>query len=57
MKALIILTRAIASIILITFGVNKLSIASNFDVALGIFLIVLGIAIVFKPLINLLKAI
>lgn len=55
MKQLIILIRVIAAIVLITVGVNNLSEPSNTEVAIGVFEILLGIAIVFKPITSLFK--
>ncbi len=57
MKQLIILIRVIAAITLITLGVNNLSEPSNVEVAIGVFEIILGLAIVFKPITNLFKKI
>ena len=55
MKQIIILIRVIAAIILITLGVDNLSEPSNTMVALGVFEILLGLAIVFKPITSLFK--
>ncbi|MES2650461.1 MAG: hypothetical protein V4663_01910 [Bacteroidota bacterium] len=55
MKQIIILIRVIAAIVLITIGVNNLSEPSNTEVAIGVFEIILGIAIVFKPITSLFK--
>ncbi len=57
MKQIIILIRVIVAIILVTLGVNSLSEPSNTDVAIGVFEIILGIAIVFKPITSLFKKI
>lgn len=57
MKQIIILIRVIAAIMLITLGVNNLSEPSNVEVAIGVFEIILGLAIVFKPITNLFKKI
>ncbi len=55
MKQIIILLRVIAAIILITLGVDNLSEPSNMMVAIGVFEILLGLAIVFKPITSLFK--
>jgi len=55
MKQISILIRVIVAIVLVTIGVNNLSEPSNTDVAIGIFEIMLGLAIVFKPITALLK--
>ena len=55
MKQIIILIRVIVAIILITLGVNNLSEPSNTEVAIGVFEIILGIAIVFRPITSLFK--
>ena len=55
MKQIIILIRVIVAIILISLGVNNLSEPSNTDVAIGVFEIILGIAIVFRPITSLFK--
>lgn len=55
MKLIIILIRVIAAIILISLGVDNLSEPSNSMVALGVFEILLGLAIVFKPITTLFK--
>jgi uncharacterized membrane protein HdeD (DUF308 family) len=55
MKQISILIRVIAAIILITLGVDNLSEPSNTMVALGAFEILLGLAIVFKPITSLFK--
>ncbi len=55
MKQIIILIRVIAAIVLITIGVNNLSEPSNTEVAIGVFEIILGVAIVFKPITSLFK--
>ena len=55
MNQIIILIRVIAAIILITLGVDNLSEPSNTMVALGVFEILLGLAIVFKPITSLFK--
>ena len=57
MKLIIILIRAIAAIVLISLGVNNLSEPSNTEVGIGVFEIILGIAIVFKPITSLFKKI
>ena len=57
MKQIIILIRVIAAIILITVGVDNISEPSNVDVALGVFEVALGIAVVYKPIISLFKKI
>ncbi|SFH40291.1 hypothetical protein [Pedobacter insulae] len=57
MKQIFILIRVIVAITLITLGVNNLSEPSNIDVAIGVFEIILGLAIVFKPITNLFKKI
>lgn len=57
MKQILILIRVIAAIILITLGVDNLSEPSNSMVALGVFEIILGLAIVFKPITSLFKKI
>ena len=55
MKQIITLIRVIAAIILITLGVDNLSEPSNTLVAVGVFEIILGIAIVFRPITSLFK--
>ena len=55
MKQIILLIRVIIAIILITLGVNNLSEPSNTDVAIGVFEIILGLAIVFAPITSLFK--
>lgn len=55
MKQIIILIRVIAAITLITIGVDNLSEASNVEVTIGVFEIILGLAIVFKPITSLFK--
>ncbi|MGF1924816.1 MAG: hypothetical protein ACQUHE_11610 [Bacteroidia bacterium] len=57
MKQLIILIRVIAAIVLLSIGFNNLSEPSNTEVAIGVFEIILGIAIVYKPIISLFKKI
>lgn len=57
MKQLVILIRVIAAIVLISMGVNNLSEPSNTEVAIGVFEIILGVAIVFKPITSLFKKI
>jgi len=55
MNQIIILIRVIAAIILITLGVDNISEPSNFDVALGVVEVILGIAVVYKPIVSLFK--
>ncbi len=55
MNQIIILIRVIAAIILITLGVDNISEPSNFDVALGVVEVVLGIAVVYQPIVSLFK--
>ena len=55
MKQIIILIRVIASIILITLGVDNLSQPSNLEVAIGVCEIILGLALVFGPIKSLFK--
>ena len=55
MRQIIILVRVIAAIILITLGVNNLSEPSNTIVGIGVFEILLGLAIVVKPITSLFK--
>ncbi len=55
MNQIIILIRVIAAIILITLGVDNISEPSNFDVALGVVEVILGIAVVYKPITSLFK--
>ena len=55
MKQIIIIIRVIAAIILITLGVDNLSEPSNTLVAVGVLEIMLGIAIVFRPITSLFK--
>jgi uncharacterized membrane protein HdeD (DUF308 family) len=55
MNQIIILIRVIAAIILITVGVDNLSKPSNLEVAIGLFEIALGLAIVYKPIKSLFK--
>lgn len=55
MKQIIMLIRVIMAIVLITLGVNNLSEPSNTDVAIGVFEIILGLAIVFTPITSLFK--
>ncbi len=57
MKQIIILIRVIAALILITLGVNNISEPSNTDVAIGVFEVLLGVAIVYQPLTLLFKKI
>lgn len=57
MKLIIILIRVIAAIILITLGVNNISEPSNTEVAIGVFEVLLGLAIVYQPIITLFKKI
>lgn len=57
MNQIIILIRAIAAIVLISVGVNNLSEPSNTEVSIGVFEIILGIAIVYKPITSLFKKI
>ncbi len=55
MKQIILLIRVIVAIVLISLGVNNLSEPSNTEVAIGVFEIILGIAIVFSPINSLFK--
>jgi len=55
MNQIIILIRVIAAIILITLGVDNISEPSNLDVALGVLEVILGIAVVYKPIVSLFK--
>lgn len=55
MKQIIMLIRVIMAIVLITLGVNNLSEPSNTEVAIGVFEIILGLAIVFTPITYLFK--
>ncbi len=55
MKQIILLIRVIAAITLLTLGVDNLSEPSNTLVAIGVFEILLGVAIVFGPIITLFK--
>lgn len=57
MKLIIILIRVIAAIILITLGVNNISEPSNTEVAIGVFEVLLGLAIVYQPITILFKKI
>lgn len=57
MKQIIILIRVIAAIILITLGVNNISEPSNTEVAIGVFEVLLGLAIVYQPITILFKKI
>ena len=55
MKQIIILISVIAAIVLITLGVDNISEPSNVDVAIGVFEVILGIAIIYKPVTSLFK--
>lgn len=55
MNQIIILIRVIAAIILITVGVDNLSEPSNLEVAIGLFEILIGLAIVYQPIKSLFK--
>lgn len=55
MKQIIILIRVIAAIVLITLGVDNLSEPSNTEVIIGVFEIILGLAIVFGPITSLFR--
>ena len=57
MKQIIILIRVIAALVLITLGVDKISEPSNWAVALGVAGVILGIALVLKPIISFFKKI
>jgi len=57
MKQIIILIRVIAALLLVTMGVDNLSEPSNTEVVIGVLEIILGIAIVFSPIISLFKKI
>ncbi|WP_379084849.1 hypothetical protein [Pedobacter sp. UC225_65] len=57
MKPIIILIRVIAAIILITLGVNNISEPSNTEVAIGVFEVLLGLAIVYQSITILFKKI
>ncbi len=55
MNQIILLSRVIATLILITMGVDNLSAPSNWKVVLGVVEILVGIAIIYKPFISLFK--
>lgn len=55
MKQIIILIRVIAAVVLITLGVDNISEPSNLDVAIGVFEVILGVAIIYKPITSLFK--
>lgn len=55
MNQIIILIRVIAAIILITMGVDNLSEPSNIEVGIGLFEVILGLAIVYNPIKSLFK--
>jgi len=55
MKQIIILISVIAAIVLITLGLDNISEPSNIDVAIGVFEVILGIAIIYKPITSLFK--
>ncbi len=57
MKQLILALRIIAAFVLITFGVNNLSEPSNFKVGMGLLEILLGLIILYRPVISLFKKI
>lgn len=57
MKQIILLLRVVIAIVLITIGLDNISKPSNFEVGLGLFEVVLGIAIIFRPLVIFIKKI
>ncbi len=55
MNQIIILIQVIAALILITLGVDNLSKPDNLEVSIGVFEIILGLAVVYKPIKSLFK--
>lgn len=55
MKQIIMLIRVIAAMVLITIGVDNISEPSNVEVAIGIVEVILGIAVIYKPITLLFK--
>ncbi len=57
MKQILLLLRVVVAIVLITIGLDNISKPSNFEVGLGLFEVVLGIGIIFRPLVIFIKKI
>jgi uncharacterized membrane protein HdeD (DUF308 family) len=57
MKQVVILMRVIIAIVLITIGVNNISEPSNFDVAIGAIEVIIGVAVIYNPIVSLFKKI
>ncbi|WP_199137586.1 hypothetical protein [Pedobacter sp. ASV12] len=57
MKQILLLLRVVVAIVLLTIGLDNISKPSNFEVGLGLFEVVLGIGIIYRPLVIFIKKI